>query len=85
METLKNIYSRINNLIITGLPRAPNKDLRVKVMKIAEKLNVDLHEYDIYTMHRLTNRGEAPTIVKINNQDKTIKVIKEGRKYELNC
>lgn len=65
----------------TVLPKAPNKDLRVKMIKEVEKLNVDLHKFNIYTVHRLTNSRKAPTIVvKINNRDK--KKLKISRKEE---
>lgn len=79
-------YSRRNNLIITGIPKEPNENLRTKVTKLAEKLNVNVYEQDICTVHRLSNRGEAPAIVvKMNNRDKKNQIVKEGRRKQLKC
>lgn len=77
-------YSRRNNVIITGLPKDTKEDLREKVTKLAGKLGVKLHEYDICTVHRLSNIGEAPAIVmKMNNRDKKTHLMKEARKKKL--
>lgn len=79
-------YSRRNNLIITGIPKEPNENLRAKIIKLAEKLNVKVYEYDICTTHRLSNKGDAPAvIVKMNNRDKKNQIIKEGRKNQPKC
>jgi hypothetical protein len=77
-------YSRKNNVIITGLPREPRENLREKVTKVAEKLNVKLYEYDICAAHRLSNKGEAPAvIIKMNNREKKTQMIRESKKREI--
>lgn len=73
--------SRKNNSIITGLPREPGENVREKVTRVAEKLNVKLYEYDICAVHRLSNKGEAPVII-IKMKEKT-QMIKEGKKREV--
>ena len=77
-------YSRRNNVIITGFPKDSKEDLREKMTKLAEKLGVKLFEYDICTVHRLSNNGESPAIVmKMNNRDKKTQMMKEARKRKL--
>lgn len=77
-------YSRINNVIITGIPQEPDEDLKEKITELAEKLGVKLYEYDICATHRLSKKGEAPAIVvKMNNREKKMKMIKEGRKRKI--
>ena len=79
-------YSRRDNLIISGIPKEPNENVRSTVTKIAEKLGVKLHEYDVCTAHRLSNKGEAPAIVaKMNNHDKKNSLILEGKKKVLSA
>lgn len=82
-------YSRRENLIITGVPKEPNENIRAVVTRVAEKLGVKLYKYDVCDVciaHRLSNKGEAPAIVvKMNNRDKKIKMISEGKKKVLSA
>lgn len=59
-------YSRINNVIITGIPVTPNEDMLSILGNVAEVLHVPFKKTDVSAAHRLAIRkGETrpPSIV----------------------
>jgi len=67
-------YSRINNVIISGIPYTEGENIRFVVKDIANQLQVDIEDYDICTAHQLrAPKDEIPSIiVRLNNRDKKI-------------
>ena len=68
-EHLDNLeqYGRRENLEFEGVPQVQNEDTTEVVIKIAEKLNINLNENDISIAHRLPTKrpGKAITAVPI--------------------
>ncbi|XP_065204066.1 uncharacterized protein LOC135834156 [Planococcus citri] len=82
-----NQYSRIENIIINGIPQNEDENIRALVMLVAEKLNVTLYEYDISTAHRLPCKPDkTPAIIaRLNNRDKKSEMITNSRILRINC
>ncbi|XP_065203980.1 uncharacterized protein LOC135834071 [Planococcus citri] len=79
-------YSRIENVIINGIPQKDDENIRQVVTLVAEKLNVTLHECDISTAHRLPSKPDRipAIIVRLNNRDKKSELVINSRKLRIN-
>lgn len=78
-------YSRMENLVISGMPREENENVRQTIVRLAKKLNVNLENNEISTCHRLSNQGMAGIVAHINNRDKKMEMIKKSREKKLNA
>lgn len=78
-------YSKRNNLIISGIPVQPNEDVQKIVMKIAQKCDVQVPEWDIVAAHRLQTRknGDTPIIIKFLRKKTKEELITSGKKKNL--
>lgn len=52
-------YSRLNNLILTGIPEKRDEDLCSSLLRIGEVINCPLTKHDIDAIHRLPSRPPA--------------------------
>lgn len=59
----------MNNVIIHGIPYEEGENLKSKILKITDKIEVKLEDYDdIKAVHRLHIRNNAATVImKLNN------------------
>ena len=81
-------YSRINNVIIKGIPYMANENLRTTVAKIATHLKININNNDIQVVHRLPSKHADKTqsiIVKLNNRDLKYELIKRTKSAKLNA
>lgn len=78
-------YSRMENLVISGIPREENENVRQTIVKLVKKLNVNLENNEISTCHRLSNQGMAGIVARINNRDKKMEMIRKSREKKLNA
>ncbi|XP_065203925.1 uncharacterized protein LOC135834015 [Planococcus citri] len=78
-------YSRIDNVIISGIPEEDNEDIINVVKETANKLEVNLMDHDISIAHRLkSTRGKIPPIiVRFTNRNKKIALIKNSKRLRL--
>lgn len=78
-------YSRVNNVIIHGIPAQSEENLRNVICELAKHLEVDVSDNDICTTHRLPSKDSIPPIiVKFNNRDKKNKLITNSKIKKLN-
>ncbi len=64
-------YSRKSNVIITGIPSGPNKNLYGKIKVIELKLEASIKDSDICSTHWLASKSNVLTAtVKFNNYDR---------------
>ncbi|XP_054268425.1 uncharacterized protein LOC128990144 [Macrosteles quadrilineatus] len=68
-------YSRIDNIVITGVPMLKGENVFMILADIAKVLNINFHRYDVSAAHRLSNKmskGRPPVIV-VKFSSRTIK------------
>lgn len=82
-------YSRVNNLMINGIPVTPKENVYSVLASVADVLGVEFHGYDITIAHRLNTRSgdtRPPPIVaqfssrKIKNEWLTARRVKKTLK-----
>ena len=82
-------YNKKSNLIIQGVPVVEVEDLMDVATKLANKLKVDLKDYDVAALHRLPSKkkdNEAPPIiVKLNNLGKKSQLYNQAKKMKPKC
>lgn len=63
-------YSRNKNIEVCNVPRTNNENLRNVVLKLAEKINVNLKDEDIDVVHRLPSKPNKtqPIIVQLSSR-----------------
>lgn len=78
-------YSRIDNVIINGIPNTEGENIHEVIIDIAKNLEVNLNEYEINTAHRLyANKDKIPAIiVRLNNRNKKQQLIKNSKRIRL--
>lgn len=78
-------YSYKGNLIINGVPYRDDENVRELVSMLAQKLNINVRDYDICAAHRLpTNKGRIPSIVvKLNNHELKSIMITNAKRQKL--
>lgn len=78
-------YSRIDNIIISGVPYEPNENIQEIVTSIAKNLEVEINEHDINAVHRLSaNKDKIPSIiVRLNSRMKKQKLIQNSKRKRL--
>ncbi len=77
-------YSRKNNMIIRGIPKAAGEDLRMIVKKLATKLDMNISDFEIDTLHRLPSKNAIPAIiVKFTSRDTKNNFIRSAKKKKL--
>ncbi len=80
LEVLEK-YSRKGNVIINGIPFERDENVRALTKTFANEIGVDLEEYQIGAAHRLPTKGKIPPIiVKFNDYDKKIELIKKTKR-----
>ncbi len=83
MKKSKN--TRRNNLIINGVPKTKDENVRALVRDIANKLKVEISNNDIAAAHRLaTNQEIPPIIVKFIKHEVKSNIIVASKKMKLN-
>lgn len=77
-------YSRRSNLIISGVPLKKEEKIKEIIKKLAEKWDIDLHDYDIMAAHRLRTKTNIPDIiVKVNNRDLIGQFIQKSKRKQI--
>ncbi|XP_065221127.1 uncharacterized protein LOC135846068 [Planococcus citri] len=76
-----------NNVIIFGVPETKGENIRKIIFNIAEKLDIQLHDYDIIAANRLltNSRGTPAILVQLNDRDKRSQFIKQSKARKLNA
>ncbi len=78
-------YSRVNNLVISGLPMQEGESPRELVKLVAKKLEIKVEDYDICVAHRLPSKMSPPSIIaRLNNRELKNNIIKAAKKAKLN-
>lgn len=78
-------YSRRENVIINGIPKKDNENVREIVKKVAEKLKVPLYDYSIISAHRLPSKQNTyPIVAKLLDRDVKTALVKASKKEKIN-
>ncbi len=79
-------YSRKGNVIISGIPKTNNENVRELALEMASQLGVELLPNQICAAHRLPGSRQAKTtniIVRLNDFEKKAELIKQAKKKRL--
>ena len=78
-------YSKRNNLVISGVPFRQEEDVKILVIKIAEKCSMVFEKWDILAAHRLQARknGDVPIIVKFHTKKSKEELMSRAKKNNL--
>lgn len=78
-------YSRIENIVITGIPVRKDENIREIIKNIAEKVELKIEDSEISTAHRLpSKKSETPNIIaRLNNRDKKKELIVRAKAKKL--
>lgn len=78
-------YSRVDNVLINGIPYTEEENVVNVVKNIAKHLQVNLEDHDINTAHRLRAQpGKIPAIIaRLNNRNKKSELVKNSKRLRL--
>lgn len=83
LETMEQ-YSRRNNLVISGIPRCENENIRELVTKLASKWKIEIPANGIMAAHRLFAKAGTPDIImKLVDRDLISRMIKNSKTTNL--
>lgn len=78
-------YSRLNNVIISGVPYSKDERVRDLVKTVAQGLKIEVDDRDLDIVHRLPSKFEVPTIIaKFNNREMKNAMARAAKKIKLN-
>ena len=74
-------YSRKRNIVISGIPFEEEENTKAVVQKFASGIRIELKDYEINAVHRLSTKKEhTPIIVCLNNLEKKEELIEWSKR-----